>query len=322
MPRSMWRGAIQFGLVTIPLRLYLATESKGISFNMLHAECLSRVQMRTWCPVHDRPIMRSETVKGYEYAPGQYVVVTDADLDSVPLKTVRAIEIDRFVPASDLAAMRFVKQAYYLEPEAMGRKAFTLLRDVLAERGLVAICKVVLTNREHLAALDPFGGTMLLSTLYWPDEIRSPGELDLPTTDAAPVRPMERAMAEQLVAAMTQSFDPAIHRDDYRDAVMAIIDAKVSGRQTLVPEAAAEGGTVIDLMAALEASVAAARAARVAEPVRSLVERGATTGGLTPPTALADAPTADVAAAQASMAETAAAAPSATQRGTRRRKTA
>jgi DNA end-binding protein Ku len=267
MPRSMWRGAIQFGLVTIPLRLFLATESKGVSFNMLHAECLTRVQMRTWCPVHERAVPRSETVKGYEYAPGQYVVVTDADLEAVPLKTVRAIEIDRFVPASDLAAMRFVKQAYYLEPEALGRKAFSLLRDVLAERGLVAICKVVITNREHLAALDPFGSTMLLSTLYWPDEIRSPAELDLPAEDAAQVRPAERAMADQLVAAMTESFDAAAYRDEYRDALLAIIEAKAAGQETVAPEAPAEGGTVIDLMAALEASVAAARAARTERPV-------------------------------------------------------
>ena len=309
MPRSMWRGAIQFGLVTIPLRLYLATESRGVSFNMLHAECLSRVQMKTWCPVHERAIARTETVKGYEYASGQYVVVTDEDLESVPLPTVRAIEIEQFVPASDLATMRFVKQAYYLEPEAIGRKAFALLNDVLADRALTAICKVVITNREHLAALDPFGPTMLLSTLYWPDEIRSAGELDLPA-EAAPAKPAERAMADQLVAAMTATFDPAAYRDEYRSALLSIIESKVAGEERMEAAAPAPSSTVVDLMAALQASVEAARAAKAAQPVLRVAEARVAEGET--PGAAAGAP----AASEVSVAATG------TRRGERRRKTA
>ena len=181
MARAMWKGAIQFGLVTIPVKLYLATESKGISFNMLHKDDLSRIQMKVWCPVEDEPISRCDTVKGYEYSPGEYVVITDEDLERVPLKTVRSIEIEQFTKAErDDAAVRFVKSAYYLEPDKIGRKAFYLLKSVLEEEGLTAICKVVIKDREALAALDPFGDTMLLTTLHWPDEIRSTGELDLP----------------------------------------------------------------------------------------------------------------------------------------------
>jgi len=180
MARAMWKGAIQFGLVTIPVKLYLATESKGISFNMLHKTDLSRIQMKVWCPVEDKPISRADTVKGFEYAPGEYVVVTDEDLERVPLKTVRSIEIEQFTKAErDDAAVRFVKSAYYLEPDKIGRKAFNLLKSVLDEDGLTAICKVVIKDREALAALDPFGDTMLLTTLHWPDEIRSTAELDL-----------------------------------------------------------------------------------------------------------------------------------------------
>src|ERR671929_1956229 len=125
MPRAMWKGAIQFGLVTIPVKLYLATDSKGISFNMLHEKDLSRIQMKTYCPVDDEVISRSETVKGYEYAPDQYVVITDEDLEKVPLKTVRSIEIEQFVPRDESEGdeTRFVKQAYYLEPDKIGRKA-------------------------------------------------------------------------------------------------------------------------------------------------------------------------------------------------------
>jgi DNA end-binding protein Ku len=262
MARAMWKGAIQFGLVTIPVKLYLATESKGISFNMLHKDDLSRIQMKIWCPVEDKPIPRSETVKGYEYAPGEYVVVTDEDLERVPLKTVRSIEIEQFTKAErDDAAIRFVKSAYYLEPDKVGRKAFHLLKSVLEEEGLTAICKVVIKDREALAALDPFGDTMLMTTLHWPDEIRSTAELDL-GEEKYEFKPAELAMANQLVSAMTAEFDPSRYHDEYRQALEAVIEAKVEGKETVAVEAPEETGKLIDLMAALEASVNAAREAR------------------------------------------------------------
>jgi DNA end-binding protein Ku len=260
--RAMWKGAIQFGLVTIPIKLYLATESKGISFNMLHKEDLSRIQMKVWCPVEDEPISRSDTVKGFEYAPGEYVVITDEDLERVPLKTVRSIEIEQFTKAErDDAAVRFVKSAYYIEPDKIGRKAFYLLKSVLEDEGLTAICKVVIKDREALAALDPFGDTMLMTTLHWPDEIRSTDELDLPDEDFD-FKPAELAMARQLVGAMTGEFDPAQYKDEYREALESIINAKVEGRETVEVEAPEESGKLIDLMAALEASVSAAKEAR------------------------------------------------------------
>ncbi|MEA2609325.1 MAG: end-binding protein Ku [Chloroflexota bacterium] len=262
MARSMWKGAIQFGLVTIPVKLYLATESKGIAFNMLHKDDLSRIQMKIWCPVEDAPVSRSETVKGYEYAPGQYVVITDEDLERVPLKTVRSIEIEQFTKAErDDAAIRFVKSAYYLEPDKVGRKAFHLLKSVLEKEGLTAICKVVIKDREALASLDPFGKTMLMTTLHWPDEIRSTAELDLGDEEYE-FKPAELAMANQLVSAMTGEFDPAQYKDEYREALEAVIQAKVDGEETVEVEAPEEGGKLIDLMAALEASVSAAKAAR------------------------------------------------------------
>jgi len=256
----MWKGAIQFGLVTIPVKLYLATESKGISFHMLHATCGGRIQMKTWCPTDEEYVERSDTVKGFEIAPDQYVVVTEGDLASVPLKTVRSIELEQFVPVDAAAeSTRFVKQAYYLEPDPIARKAFFLLKQILADRGLRAICKIVLRDREQLAALDPFASTMVLSTLYWPDEVRSPGELSLPESEVE-IKPAERIMAEQLVAAMTAEFDPANYQDQYREALLSIIEAKASGAE--VAQAPQPVGRVTDLMAALEASVAAAKAER------------------------------------------------------------
>jgi DNA end-binding protein Ku len=266
----MWKGAIQFGLVTIPIKLYLATESKGISFNMLHKEDLSRIQMKIFCPVEDEVISRSDTVKGYEYSPGEYVVVTDEDLEKVPLKTVRSIEIEQFTKAErDDAAVRFVKSAYYVEPDKIGRKAFYLLKSVLEDEGLTAICKVVIKDREALSALDPFGETMLLTTLHWPDEIRSTKELDLPEEDFD-FKPAEKAMAKQLVSAMTGEFDPAQYKDEYREALENVIQAKVDGKETVEVEQPEESGKLIDLMAALEASVKSAKDARAAgskEPV-------------------------------------------------------
>jgi len=264
--RSMWKGAIQFGLVTIPVKLYLATESRaGVSFNMLHAEDLSRIQMKIFCPVEEEIIPRTDTVKGFEYAPDKYVVITDEDLEKLPLKTVRSIEIEQFVPVEDAEAhTKFVKQAYYLEPDKVGRKAFMLLKEVLRDKGLTAICKIVIRDREALAALDPFENTMLLSTLYWPDEIRALGELDIPT-EAPEMKPAELKMASQLIDAMTGEFDPAAYRDEYREALMQVIESKVEGRETVSLPEVEEGTKLVDLMAALQASVKAATTARDAK---------------------------------------------------------
>ena len=263
MARSMWRGAVQFGLVTIPVKLYLATEQGGIGFNLLHASCLNRIQMKVYCPYHDEVIPRSETVRGYEWSKGKYVVVTEEDIDSVPLKTMRAIEIEMFVKASrDNQGTQFVKQAYYLEPEQIGAKAFYLLKSVLAEQDKSAICKIVLKDREQLAALNPFSTTMLLTTLHWPDEVRSMEELNLPE-EQIEIKASEKKMAEQLVASMTGEFSADEYRDDYRQALMAVIERKVAGEKP-EPAARAEPTNITDLMAALEASVAAARSDRKA----------------------------------------------------------
>jgi DNA end-binding protein Ku len=239
--RSMWKGAIQFGLVTIPVKLYTATESDyTIRFNMLHETDLSRIQMKVWCPEDEKVISRGETVKGYEYAPDQYVVITDEDLEKVPLKTVRSIEIEQFAPRDDATAehAKFTRQAYFIEPD-----------------------KVVIRDREALAALDPFEDTMLLTTLHWPDEIRSTKELELPAEEFE-FKPAELKMAEQLVEAMTQPFDPSRYKDEYREALLKVIEAKVEGVEIAAPEPVEESASIVDLMKLLEASVKAATDAK------------------------------------------------------------
>ncbi len=259
MPRSMWRGAIQFGLVTVPVKLYLATEARGgLNFHMLHKTCMNRIQMKVHCPEHGE-ISRSDTVRGFEYSKGQYIVLDEEDFEKVPLKTIRSIDIELFVDAAqEQDHTRFVKQAYYLEPEAIGRKAFYLLKDVLAEEGLTAIAKIVLKDREALAAINPFDKTMLLSTLYWPDEIRDAGELDLPAEDYD-FKPAEKAVARQLVEAMKGEFEPEQYKDEYREALVAVIEAKAEGKRVEIPEREEQPTKIADLMSVLEASVAAAR---------------------------------------------------------------
>ncbi len=268
----MWKGAIQFGLVTIPVKLYTATESDyAIRFNMLHETDLSRIQMKVWCPEDEKVISRGDTVKGYEYAPDQYVVITDEDLEKVPLKTVRSIEIEQFAPKDDTTRQhaQFTKQAYYIEPDKIGRKAFYLMRQVLLDKELTAICKVVIRDREALAALDPFEDTMVLTTLHWPDEIRSTKELDLPAEEFD-FKAAELKMAEQLVEAMTDAFDPSKYKDEYREALLQVIEAKVDGQEIAAPEPVAESTNLVDLMKLLEASVKQAtdqKSADTPEPV-------------------------------------------------------
>ncbi|CAN5779002.1 Ku protein [soil metagenome] len=268
MARAMWRGAIQFGLVTIPVKLYLATEARGgLSFNLLHRECLNRIQMQTHCPEHGE-ISRSDTVRGYEYSKGQYVVIDEGDFEAVPLKTVRAIEIELFVDAArDSHGANFVRQAYYLEPEPVGRKAFYLLKSVLADEGLSAICKIVLKDREALASLNPYSRTMLLSTLYWPDEVRTTDELEL-ADEEFDFKPAEKKMAQQLVAAMKGEFAADQYQDEYRQALLAVLESKVAGQPVERREQTAAPTNITDLMSVLEASLSAAREGRATKTTK------------------------------------------------------
>jgi len=279
--RSMWKGAISFGLITIPVKLYTATDSEAaVRFNMLHATDLSRIQMKTWCPVEDQPISRADTVKGYEYSSGKYVVITDDDLERLPLKTMHTIEIEQFAPReAGVGPLGFAKAAYYLEPDKIGRRAFSLLRAVLKGKNLTAVCKVVIREREQLAVLDPFEDTMMLTTLHWPDEIRSTADLDL-GEETFEFKPAELAMADQLADAMTADFEPTRYRDEYREALMGVIEAKVAGQQIVEqPEVAeAASGNLVDLMKLLEASVKAQVAAREAVAPVSLADAKAERG--------------------------------------------
>jgi len=260
MPRSMWRGAISFGMVAIPVRLYLATESKSVSFRLLCPNDKTPVRNKRWCPEEDREIGWSEALRGYEVGKDEYVIITDQDLDNLPLTTTHTIDIVEFCPDSEIEAGVYLKSAYYLEPEAVGVKPYALLREALEKTGTVAIGKIALRDREHLCRLALHERGLLLNTLHWPDEIRSAVELAIPEESPA-VAKKELDMAVMLVENMSAHFDPARYRDDYRDALVQVVEAKLADRPIERPEVH-EQGKVTDLMAALKASVDAAKSRR------------------------------------------------------------
>jgi len=260
MPRSIWKGTLSFGMVALPVRLYLATESSSkISFNLLCPEHKARIKNKRWCPEGDHEVAWSDAVRGYEYEKSSYVVLEDNELDDLPLASSKSIEIAGFIKDEELPGPLYYQSAYYLEPEKSAQKPYALLKKTLEKTKRVAIAKFALRDRERLVSVRALDGALLLNTLHWPDEIRSTEDLDLP--DDVKVSPAELKMAENLVEMMATAFEPDDFKDEYKEAVMKVVRAKVEGREDLVeaPEAAAET-TVVDLMAALKASVERAKA--------------------------------------------------------------
>jgi DNA end-binding protein Ku len=255
--RSMWKGAVSFGLVMIPVKLYTATEQKDIAFRQVHRDDGGRIRFRRFCSLDDQEVPYEDIAKGYELADGQMVVLTEEDMADLPLPTTKNIEVVQFCPADQLDPILFNK-SYYVEPEAAGTRAYSLLRDALEESGKVAIAQVALRQRESLAILRVREGVIVLETLLWPDEVRTPdfGFLD----DDIEVRPQELRMAESLIDSMTVDFDPDEYHDSYREAVLEVVAAKTEGREVFQVEAApADSGETSSLADALRASLAAAK---------------------------------------------------------------
>jgi DNA end-binding protein Ku len=259
----MWKGVISFGMVSIPVRLYVATESHTASFHQLCAEHMSRIRYRRWCEAGDHEVPYSEIVKGYEVSSDSYVVIEDSDLENLPLPTAHAIEITEFVPENDIQGGLYFKSAYYVEPEEVGRKPYQLLMQALAETQMTAVAKVAFRDREHLCSLQPDGGLLLMNTLHWPDEIRSSDGLKgLNGTDVT-LSPRELQMAKSLVQSLAEdSFDPSRYQDDYHRALIAVVEAKVAGAEVVEAPEVEAAPKVMDLMEALRASVDAAKKQR------------------------------------------------------------
>lgn len=264
--RAIWKGAVAFGLVNVPVRLYAATGEHEVPLHQVHRDDGGRIRYKKVCSVCGETVEWADIAKGYETDTGELVVLTDDDLDALPLATEREIEVLEFVPAEQVDPILLAK-TYYLEPDKTAAKPYALLRGALADTDRMAVVKVALRQRESMAVLRVRGDVICLQTLLWPDEVRA---ADFPVLETeVTVRPQELTMAASLVESLAGDFDPSQFEDRYAGALRELIDAKISAGQTRVPAAAPEAGTtsegggeVVDLLAALQRSVDAARAAR------------------------------------------------------------
>jgi DNA end-binding protein Ku len=257
----MWKGVVSFGMVSIPIRLYNATESSAkVSFRQLCPDHRAPITYKRWCAEGDHEVAYGEILKGYEVGKDRYVIIDDKDLDNLPLATAHSIDIQEFVPAGDIEPGLYFKNAYYMEPEELGKKPYQLLRKALEATGRMAVAKIALRDREHLCALHANGAGMLMNTLNWPDEIRSTEGLKGLEGDVK-INPKELEMAKALIESLADSFDPSRYKDEYKEAVMRVVQAKIDGEVIEAP-AVPQTAKVMDLMEALRASVAAAKKSR------------------------------------------------------------
>jgi DNA end-binding protein Ku len=258
--RAIWKGSVSFGLVSIGVKLYTATEERDVSFHQVRREDGSRIRYKRVAEADGKEVAYGDIAKGYQLPNGETVVLTDEDFADLPLPSTRVVDVLEFVPQDEIDPIYFAK-SYYLEPEKNAVKPYVLLREALEDSGMAGLVKVAIRNREQLATLRVREGVIVMSTMIWPDEVREPsfGFLD----EDVELRPQERQMAESLVASMAGHFDPEEFTDDYRAALQEVIDAKVEGREVVEPdEVQPSSGTVVDLMSALRASVEAAKKGR------------------------------------------------------------
>jgi DNA end-binding protein Ku len=268
--RAIWKGAVAFGLVNVPVRLYSATGEHEVTLHQVHKEDGGRIRYRKFCSIDGEPVEMSDIAKGYETDDGELVVLTDEDFKSLPLSTEREIEVLEFVPVDQVDPI-LLQKTYYLEPEKTAAKPYALLRGALEQADRVAVVKVALRQRESMAILRVRDNVIVMQTLLWPDEVRA---ADFPVLDEdVSVRPQELAMAASLVESLAADFDPSQYEDRYAGALEQLIEAKVSSGSTrAVPVPAGEegagddGGDVVDLLAALKRSVEKARGSRGEEP--------------------------------------------------------
>jgi DNA end-binding protein Ku len=259
MARSIWRGAITFGLISIPIKLYTAVGREGeerIDTHLLHAKDGERVRYDRVCEKGHRDLDWSEIVKGYEYQKGKWVELTDEDLEALDLPSMHTIDVQSFAPAEQIDPIYF-DSTYYVVPDEAGTKAYRLMTRAMEEEGLVGVAKVAIREREHLSTLRVSDGVMVLETMHWPEEVREPSFDEL--KGRASVQDRERRMARQLIQQLAQDFDPSRFKDEYHAALKKLIRKKVKGEDIVRPEAPEEPSTVMDLMEALRASVDAAK---------------------------------------------------------------
>jgi DNA end-binding protein Ku len=255
--RSIWKGAISFGMVTIPVKLYSATESRDVRLRMLCKKHEAPIQEKRVCTEGGEELAWEELARGYEVSTGEFVVLDPEEIDAAKPESSTTIDIGDFVEAAEIDPVYFEK-SYFLEPTEVGAKPFSLLKRALEETERVALARVTIRTRERLATLRTYDGTLILETMFWPDEIRSTGALDLPEGDEAKVRSRELQMARSLVESLAEKFRPESYTDTYRTALEQLIEEKMRGETRRARRRKPEP-KVIDLMEALQASVAEAK---------------------------------------------------------------
>jgi DNA end-binding protein Ku len=273
--RSIWKGSVSFGLVSIGVKLYTATEEKDVSFHQVRRSDGARIRYKRVAESDGQEVPYSEIAKGYQLPSGETVVLTDEDFADLPLPTSRVVDVVQFVPLDQIDPIYFAK-SYYLEPEQNAVKPYVLLRDTLEDSGMAALVKVAIRNREQLATLRVRDGVIVLETMLWPDEIRKPdfGFLDSDVQLRAP----EKQMARSLVESMAGDFSPEDYSDNYREALQAVIEAKIEGREVVETEdEQPRADNVVDLMSALRASVEAAKRDRGETPAAAAAGKKAPT---------------------------------------------
>jgi len=259
MPRSIWRGAVSFGLVTIPVKVYGATEEKDISFRQVHRADQGRIRYKRVCEVCGEEVPFAEIVKGYEAADGRVAILEPEDFADLPAADGKTVDVVQFVDVDEIDPTYFAR-TYFLEAEKMGTKPYVLLREALAETGKAAVVKVALRSRETLALIRPVGGVLRMHTMLWPDELRD-GSFAAPQ-DEVTVSEAEVGMARMFIEQLSGAFDPDAFTDGYREALERVIEARLDGVELPATPEAPKEAQVVDLVAALRASVEAAKARR------------------------------------------------------------
>jgi DNA end-binding protein Ku len=257
MARAIWSGAISFGLVNVPIKLYSATSPKAVRFHQLSAKTGARIKQKRVDPTTGDEVAYEDIVKGYELSPDRYVRIEPDELDALDVKATKTIDIEEFVNLDEIDPI-YYDHSYYLAPTAGGAKAYRLLLDAMRESGKVGIGRVVLRSKQQLAALRPTGEVLTLTTMLWGDEVLSPERMDeLESVAEAEATPRELKMAEQLISSLSSHFEPDRFHDEYRERVLDLIERKAAGEEIEIQPQAEEPAAAPDLMAALEASLAA-----------------------------------------------------------------
>ena len=259
MPRPIWSGAISFGLVNVPVKLVGAVSPKDVRFNQLEAGTNARIKQKRVSAETGEEVPFDQIVKGYEISPDNYVVIEPQELEALDPKATRSIEIEDFVDLDQIDPLYF-ERPYYLVPDKGGAKAYALLLEAMKESQKVGIARLVLRTKQYLAAIRPLGDALVLETLLYPDEVTLPDEIEGLPRDDVEIQDRELKIARQLIESLSTEFEPEHYRDEYREKVLELIEQKAEGKQIVTQPATEEPTKVVDLMAALEASLAQAKA--------------------------------------------------------------